>query len=51
MRYRFGSATYRISVTRGTSGDPKVMLDGVARDALDIPLVDDGKLHRVVYTT
>ncbi|WP_299344237.1 glycoside hydrolase family 94 protein [uncultured Pseudoxanthomonas sp.] len=51
VRYRFGSSTYRISVTRGTSGDATVMLDGVAQDALDVPLVDDGKLHRVVYTT
>jgi cellobiose phosphorylase len=45
-RYRFGSATYTIRVTRG-AGAPCTMLDGSPLPDGHIPLTDDGATHEV----
>ncbi len=52
LRYRFGGTTYDVDVRR--DGEPedgagtRVTLDGAARACGTIPLVDDGRPHRVV---
>ena len=44
-QYRYGGATYNITVERG---QPGATLDGEPVDAAAIPLSDDGREHEVV---
>jgi cyclic beta-1,2-glucan synthetase len=50
LDWRFGKATYHIEVSNPrhrSRGVASADLDGTPCDAQDIPLVDDGKTHRV----
>jgi cyclic beta-1,2-glucan synthetase len=52
VRYRFGSATYLIRLEAGGAREGATLtLDGTALELHEIPLVDDGHLHRAVYVT
>ncbi|MDQ3494331.1 MAG: cyclic beta 1-2 glucan synthetase [Pseudomonadota bacterium] len=47
LQYRHGESLYLIQVTQTTDGPATVRLDGVARADMDIPLVDDQRIHHV----
>lgn len=51
LDYRYGETLYQINVSRGSarglSSKEKIILDGVVLGTNIIPLVDDGKSHRV----
>jgi cyclic beta-1,2-glucan glucanotransferase len=49
LEYRVGETSYRIDVTQvdGASTEREVRIDGVLQSRDGVPLVDDGKPHRV----
>ena len=47
VRYRWRRATYRITVRQVDGDVPRLAIDGVVLDALEIPLRDDGEAHEV----
>nr|WP_249720359.1 glycoside hydrolase family 94 protein [Pseudoxanthomonas japonensis] len=50
VRYKFGNTSYVINGDAGGKPDGTTLtIDGAASDTAEIPLLDDGKLHRVVY--
>jgi cellobiose phosphorylase len=49
LSYRYRETLYRIAVAKSGDGEggTRITLDGIAQDAPGIPLVDDGREHRV----
>ncbi|MDT4809206.1 Cyclic beta-(1,2)-glucan synthase NdvB [compost metagenome] len=47
LHYRYGATRYRIEVQQSAAGAQSLSLDGVPLEGTEIPLVDDGREHRV----
>jgi cellobiose phosphorylase len=53
IKYRFGDAIYLIQINNPenrTTGVKRIELDGQLLSGLSIPLVEDGREHRVTIT-